>query len=327
MGKKENVGQTDQWKGVFWLLTWYILNMSISIFNKLLLSHTVFKYAILLTMVHMLFNAICARLVIMLTNKRNKKWNEDDGSGNECMTKSEISQKLNHQIAIFTVIYCLNIAFGNICSKLVSLPFSTLFRSTIPIFIIPLSYLLLGTKPSKKLCLSVIPIILGVSVTTKGEVEVTLSSLIILFIGNTLCGLKSVLSNKYMKEQGSNPIILIDRLSLPSAVLLFIFAYFSGEIHSFMSNWRELTLWPLFLILVTAAMAFALNWANFLAVKYTSALTMSVSGNTKQVLIIAIGAILFNNPINILNASGCAITIAGMSWYSYIKYMEDYHKK
>lgn len=301
--------------------------MNISIFNKLLLSHTKFKYAILLTMVHMLFNAICARLVIIISSKKSREQNQYDGSGGERVIKPENSErKLNHQIAIFTVIYCMNIAFGNICSKIVSLPFSTLFRSTIPIFIIPLSYLLLGAKPSKKLCLSVIPIVLGVSVTTKGEIEATFTSLITLFIGNTLCGLKSVLSNKYMKEQGSNPIVLIDRLSLPSAVLLFIFAYFAGEIHSFMDNWRELSLWPLFLIFLTAAIAFALNWANFLAVKYTSALTMSVSANTKQVLVIAIGAVLFNNPINILNASGCAITIAGMSWYSYIKYMEDHRK-
>lgn len=313
-------------RGIFWLGVWFLLNLTINISNKYLLSHTNFHLPILLTVAHLVFNGIGAKIVLYHQSLSSTSHTTSNGIGEIPSTTSKNAQQQstnNWILVLFTVVYCLNIAFGNICNKLVNLSFGTLFRSTIPIFIMVLSYIVMGSVPSRRVILAVIPIVVGVAITTQGEVEATVPSLIILVLGNTLSASKSVLSNRAMKEDNSNPVVLIDRLSFPSALLSLVFAYMAGEVHGLISVWGSLSFRELFFVVFTASVAFGLNWANFLAVKYTSALTMSVSANTKQVLVIVFGVVLFRNPVNAINMTGCVIAIVGMSWYSYVKYQES----
>jgi uncharacterized membrane protein len=64
--------------------------------------------------------------------------------------------------------------------------------------------------------------------------------------------------------------------------------------------------------------AFALNVVSFTANKKTSALTMTVAGNVKQVLSIVLAVVIFDLSINSTNAVGILLTLGGGAWYGYV---------
>lgn len=64
-------------------------------------------------------------------------------------------------------------------------------------------------------------------------------------------------------------------------------------------------------------LAFALNIANFNAVKEGGPLMMNVVGNVKQVVMIILSVFLFGNIIKPIGIVGSVICITGSIWYSY----------
>ena len=72
------------------------------------------------------------------------------------------------------------------------------------------------------------------------------------------------------------------------------------------------------LILVFHGMlAFALNIANFNAVKEGGPLMMNVVGNVKQVVMILLSVFMFGNKIKPIGIFGSVVCILGSMWYSF----------
>ena len=63
-------------------------------------------------------------------------------------------------------------------------------------------------------------------------------------------------------------------------------------------------------------LAFALNIANFNAVKEGGPLMMNVVGNVKQVVMIILSVFLFKNKMRPIGILGSVICISGSIWYS-----------
>lgn len=69
-------------------------------------------------------------------------------------------------------------------------------------------------------------------------------------------------------------------------------------------------------------LAFALNIANFNAVKEGGPLMMNVVGNVKQVVMILLSVFLFGNKIKPIGIFGSVICILGSMWYTFGKRVE-----
>ena len=64
-------------------------------------------------------------------------------------------------------------------------------------------------------------------------------------------------------------------------------------------------------------LAFALNIANFNAVKEGGPLMMNVVGNVKQVVMILLSVFMFGNKIKPIGIFGSVVCILGSMWYSF----------
>ena len=73
----------------------------------------------------------------------------------------------------------------------------------------------------------------------------------------------------------------------------------------------------LLLLVFHGFLAFALNVANFNAVKEGGPLMMNVVGNLKQVTMILLSVFLFKNKLKPVGLLGSVICICGSMWYSY----------
>eukprot|EP00252_Welwitschia_mirabilis_P016370 TRINITY_DN36113_c0_g1_i1.p1 TRINITY_DN36113_c0_g1~~TRINITY_DN36113_c0_g1_i1.p1 ORF type:complete len:162 (+),score=18.07 TRINITY_DN36113_c0_g1_i1:58-543(+) len=74
------------------------------------------------------------------------------------------------------------------------------------------------------------------------------------------------------------------------------------------------------LIIGSGVFAFCLNFSIFYVIHSTTAVTFNVAGNMKVAVAILISWLIFKNPISVLNAFGCAITLIGCTFYGYVRH-------
>ena len=97
-----------------------------------------------------------------------------------------------------------------------------------------------------------------------------------------------------------------------------------GEVDLIQARWPELRQGYAFpVVLISGVSSFTLNITSLFANKMTSPLTLSVSANAKQVLMIVIATLVFGTPINFVNGMGIVVVIAGSARYSQVSLAES----
>ncbi|CAG8458615.1 118_t:CDS:10 [Ambispora gerdemannii] len=171
---------------------------------------------------------------------------------------------------------------------------------------------------------SLLPVVLGVVFATVGDYYFTS-----MVLGTILAALKTVVTNRVQVGRLKlHPLDLLLRMSPLAFVQTVIYAYVTGELNRVRSFSRTEMTSSLVVALVTnGIIAFFLNYVSFTANKKTSALTMTVAGNVKQVLSIILAVVIFNLTITPTNGLGIFLTLCGGAWYAKIELTERTHKQ
>ncbi|CAL5422664.1 unnamed protein product [Camellia sinensis] len=134
--------------------------------------------------------------------------------------------------------------------------------------------------------------------------------------------LKSVLQGILLSSEGEklNSMNLVLYMA-PIAVLFLVPATFLME-----ENMVGITIALarddvkiIFYLLFNSALAYCVNFTNFLVTKHTSPLTLQVLGNVKGAVAVVISILMFKNPISATGVMGYLLTIIGVVLYSTAK--------
>ncbi|KAG1462662.1 hypothetical protein G6F56_005464 [Rhizopus delemar] len=179
--------------------------------------------------------------------------------------------------------------------NLVSVPFHQVVRAMTPVFTVLLSILFLQKTYPKRIYLSLLP------------------------VSTILASIKTIVTNRIQVGRLKlNPLDLLFRMSPLAFIQCIMYAYATGELERVeLFSRQEMTSNLVFSLLLNGLIAFALNVVSFTANKKTSALTMTVAGNVKQVLSIILSVIIFDYTINMTNTFGIVLTLLGGAWYGY----------
>ncbi|KAF2721688.1 putative phosphate phosphoenolpyruvate translocator protein [Polychaeton citri CBS 116435] len=286
------------------LAVYFVLNLALTLSNKAVLSKA--NYPWLLTALHTSATSIGCFGVM--------------GSGYLKLTR--LGSRENLVLVAFSFLFTLNIAMSNVSLAMVSVPFHQIARSTCPVATILVYRVAYGRTYSQATYLSMIPLIMGVALATAGDYYCTLLGFTLTFVGVILAAIKTVATNRLMTGSLSlSAMEVLLRMSPLAAMQCFVYAWATGELHGFRVDYGNGKYdyrlgWGL---LLNASIAFFLNIVSFQTNKVAGALTMSVCGNLKQMLTIALGIILFNVKVGPLNAVGMLVTISGAAWYSKVE--------
>lgn len=204
-------------------------------------------------------------------------------------------------------------------SALVSVPFHQTVRSTSPVVAILASGVLFGRRYSTETYLSLVPIVAGVALAAIGDYSYTAIGLCTTALGVGLAVAKTIVSNQLMtgsRRLGASEMLL--RMSPFAAAQALGYAVASGEFAQF-SGWAASTdlEWTVKgMLLANGLIAFMLNVSSLHTNRVAGVVSLSVAGNLKQCLTIALGIVLFNVHISWMNATGMAMVLAGAAWYS-----------
>ena len=195
-----------------------------------------------------------------------------------------------------------------------------MLSATTPFVTVVLSVAVLRSTYNKYVWLSMIPMCGGVILCIKGELNYDIVGVIATLTATVLRALKSIVSQTILNgENKLDAITTLYHTSGFSVPVLILGAYLKGE-SAFLQDQLVLknpVMWTL--LIGSSIMAFGLNLANFLVVRYTSAVTLQVLGNIKIVFAIAISLLIFGNEMSVMAVVGSLVTIGGAWMYNWAK--------
>lgn len=297
-----------------------------TLLNKAAFSIVDFKYPYFLSFVHMVCNAMGTRYVFW-SLKRDAKTGREGlfhrWFGNNLVRK-DLDKTGRRYILIFSTIFSLNIAIGNVSLRYVSVNFNQVLRSLVPAITIAMG-VVLGRSFSYQRILSVTPVICGVAMACFGDMTFTTLGFFYTCCCVLLAALKVVAAGEMLTGSlKMHPVDLLGHLS-PLAMIQCIFlSAATGEFQEILTRpelyWTDMK--PLMVVIISGIGSFSLNITSLMANKLTSPLTLCIAGNVKQVLMIAISTMIFSTPITLLNGCGIVMVLFGSSLYSYISLQE-----
>ncbi|ORZ26854.1 triose-phosphate transporter family-domain-containing protein [Lobosporangium transversale] len=291
-----------------WLTMYFLLNLSLTIYNKAILSTFHFSFPWTLTGIHTLCSGIGALIMARLGY----------------FTPAQLGERENMVMLMFSFLYTLNIAISNVSLNEVSVAFHQVVRAMTPVFTIAISVAFLSKRYSGMTYLSLLPLLLGVYMATVGDYSFTAMGFFLTVLGTVLAATKTVVTNRVQVGRLQlHPLDLLLRMSPLAFVQTVIFSWMKGELDEVVSFCQTQMSYKLILaLLVNGIIAFFLNYVSFTANKKTSALTMTVAANVKQVLSIVVAVTVFNTTIGLLNGLGIIMTLVGGACYSYVDLKE-----
>lgn len=321
-----------------WLLIWTLNNIGVTLLNKAAFSKVNFQYPYFLSFVHMTCNSIGSQLVFRsIAKSKKEKLGSIGGPGKGRdplivklvgdVTRKELNKRGRNMILAFSIIFSLNIAIGNVSLHHVSVNFNQVMRSLVPAMTIGME-IGLGKAISTRRQLAVLPIIMGVAMACFGDMSYTALGFFYTVVCIILAALKVVASGHMLTgELKLHPVDLLGHMAPLAMCQCIILSIATGEVSSILSRWNNefspfVNPYPIFVVVLSGICSFSLNICSLMANKVTSPLTLCITANVKQVMMIIISTILFQTNVTFLNGVGILVVLCGSARYSYVSLME-----
>jgi len=281
----------------------------IMLLNKAVLSTYNFKTPVLMVLWHM----ICSAAFVTLF----KKW--------KLVDYPPFEKDVVLEMVCPALCFVVNVLLGQIAVKLLSIPVMTTMRRTTAVFIIFVNLVFHSKRPHSNDILSVFLMISGGFIVAYNDLVFVPGGYLVVIMNNIvtalyLCFLKN--KTKSLGKFGAllyNSIIAIPMLALISFILgdfdtLLTFPYL-----------YDFGFWSCFFL--SGICGFIINVSVVWCTQSNSALTTSIVGQTKNVLVTAVGIYLFNDfTPTLATTTGITISILGSSFFAYHKYQQNRQK-
>ena len=325
------------------LLVWLALNIGLNFFNKRVFSERIgFTFPLFLTAFHMVRHSRAAlrtprtpapRHVTTDTHHDRRRPLSQVASffGGAILifvfkaaeVRREHWTDYKWRIALLSVLFVLNIACNNASLVHLSLSVNQTIKSCVPLPTMVLSVVFerdAHRRPKTYSCglvLSLLVVCGGSILAVYGNPEASPFGLVLVLLSTLSVALWSVLSAVVLEPaSGLNSINLTWYASVLSGVMLFLMWLGSRELPRTLDYLEDRPSSAAAILAVGSTAAFAYNLVHFALIKVTSAITSTVAGNLKIVLIIIISIIAFEKRVEPINLVGFGVFFAGVIVYS-----------
>ncbi|KAL8474362.1 hypothetical protein ACS0TY_030995 [Phlomoides rotata] len=285
--------------------TWWALNVVFNIYNKKILNAFPFPW---LTSTL----SLAAGSLIMLLS-----W------------ATRIAQAPDTDLQFWTTLFPVAVAhtIGHVAATVsmskVAVSFTHIIKSGEPAFSVLVSRFFLGESFPVPVYLSLLPIIGGCALSAATELNFNLTGFMGAMVSNLAFVFRNILSKKGMKGKSVGGMNYYACLSMLSLVILTPFAIAVEGPQLWAVGWQKAVsqIGPNFIWWVVAQSVFyhLYNQVSYMSLNEISPLTFSIGNTMKRICVIVASIIIFNTPLQPINALGAAIAISGTFLYSQLR--------
>jgi len=195
----------------------------------------------------------------------------------------------------------------------------------VPVIAMGISVIYAKKVYTKNRQMAVIPIILGVALAFYGDLSFTSIGAFYTIACVILAALKAVVGGELLSgELKLHEIDLLAKMCPLALLQIGLISIASGEVYEIIQRWPEIAAGSApKVVILSGILSFALNVSSFVANKVTSALTLCIAANVKQVLLVAFSTVYFGDPVSFLNGLGIVVVIIGSFNYGLVTIQES----
>ncbi|XP_078447303.1 UDP-galactose transporter 1-like [Wolffia australiana] len=291
----------------FAIIQWWVLNVSVIIANKWIFQKLDFKFPLTVSCVHFICSSIGSYIVIRFLKVKPLI----DVSPEDTWRK----------IFPMSLVFCINIVLGNVSLRYIPVSFMQTIKSFTPATTVILQWMVWKKTFDWTIWASLVPIVGGIVLTSLTEISFDAMGFSAAMLGCLATSTKTILAESLLHGYKFDSINTVYHMA-PLATMILVGPALliegSGVAIWFMA--QESASGCLLVILLSGILAFYLNFSIFYVIHSTTAVTFNVAGNMKVAVAVMVSWAIFQNPISAMNAVGCAVTLAGCTFYGYIRH-------
>ncbi|MCO5554957.1 hypothetical protein L7F22_008497 [Adiantum nelumboides] len=286
---------------------WWCFNVIVIVMNKWIFQKLDFKFPLTVSTVHFICSALGAYIAIkVLKLKQLIEVNPADRWS---------------RIFPMSCVFCLNIVLGNVSLRYIPVSFMQTIKSLTPATTVVLQWLVWNKKFDRRVWMALIPVVGGIMLTSITETSFNTFGFLAAFFGCVVTSTKTILAESLLHGYNFDSINTVYYMAPYATMILSLPALIlegSGIVGWMATHESPLQAW--LIVFLSGVCAFCLNFSIFYVIKTTTAVTFNVAGNMKVAVAIIISWLIFRNPIPVLNALGCSITLLGCTFYGYVRH-------
>lgn len=232
------------------------------------------------------------------------------------------------------LVHALGNALTNVSLGAVAVSFTHTIKALEPLFSVLLSALFLGQPPTAPVVLSLVPVVLGVSLASSGELGFNWTGFLAAMGSNLTFQSRNVLSKKVLSvDRGAlDNVNLFSVITVVSCVVLAPIALLverppltqaaldAARAAAGVAPAKLLSGTSLLREALLAAVCFhAYQQVSFSILARVTPVTHAVGNCVKRVVVILASLVVFRNPLTLRSAAGTAIALSGVFGYSAAK--------
>jgi solute carrier family 35 protein E1 len=225
---------------------------------------------------------------------------------------------------------------GTVSVAVGSVSFTQIVKAANPIYTCVLSMAVLGTRVSRRVWLSLLPIIVGVALATVKEVSFVPAAFATAAVSDLSMATRNVLSKKSMgslTDVDGKRLEATDMFGLLTliATLVSLPIAFAADGRTIAGAWSTATaaasanggsVGVAMQVCLTGILFFAYNELAMKALSHVHAITHAVGNILRRVIIMLSSMIVFGTPMSHVGAAGSALAISGSFVYALTKHRE-----
>ncbi|KAK3819018.1 MAG: triose-phosphate transporter family-domain-containing protein [Benniella sp.] len=299
---------------------YWVASLSVVFLNKTILSGSEYRFPYPLFVT--LFQLVVALVLLVISGHLGKR-----SRTFSMVPPFEFDLDVARKIAPLSVVYVLMLALNNLCLQLVEVTFYQVARSLSIFFNILFTWTMLRQRTSGSAMFACAVVVLGFFVGSYGETNFSWGGLLAGVGSSIFVALYGIYVKKTLSIVENNQWRLLHYNTTISIILLTPIVLFSGEVSEIRQEVYFLSDMGFWLLMtITGVAGFLINTAMFLQIKYTTALTNTISGTAKSCVQTLLAMVFYQNPITAMNGFGIFLSLFGSGLYSWVRYVEMQRK-
>ncbi|CAD5215133.1 unnamed protein product [Bursaphelenchus xylophilus] len=223
----------------------------------------------------------------------------------------------------------LGVGFAYFGLLKVPVSYAQTVKATMPVFTVVISRYILSEVQSKRVYLSLLPIICGVFVASVTELQFNSMGLFSSLFSTAVFACLNVLAKKVFEETNMHPLNLLSLNSQLAGLMLFPFWFLKDGMalwSTFTDSEHSRVVEPIShfvgYLLMSGVLSFIQNLCAFLLIHQLTTLSYAISNAAKRIAVIIISLIYLRNPVTPMNFLGMLLSVIGVFIYNRIKSSE-----